>query len=36
MTYKKLLELILDPKRSGLGNVGVALVNAARKDGDKP
>lgn len=36
MTYKQLLELILDPRKGNLGNVGVALVKAARKDDNKP
>lgn len=36
MTYKQLLELILDPRKVDLGNVGVALVKAARKDTNKP
>lgn len=36
LSYKKLLELILDPKKGDLGNVGVALVKAARKDDNKP
>lgn len=33
MTKKAIVNKVMDPKNSNIGNVGIALVKAAKKDG---